>query len=228
VDAARAQLHAQAESASKEFGIEIHEHAVTGNAFTEIDRLERSLPADILVIGAQGEGFLRHLLLGSTAAALVQHAIRPLLVAKSPEPEPYSNALVGITFSRACRNALEAVAQMAPRANVTALHAVHVPYEGIITLVSVDDPAPEIWRQQTLEAARREVDEFINGARSRRRAAIVTEFGHAAHLLVDRAKLMHADLIAVGKRSSGPVDALFGTVAKRVLERADCDVLVVP
>ena len=74
----------------------------------------------------------------------------------------------------------------------------------------------------------REVDDFINGPGSKRQGEIVAEFGHAAHLLIDRAKTMHADLIAVGKRSSGPVDALFGTVAKRVIERADCDVLVVP
>lgn len=228
LDAARAQLHALAESASGRFGIAIQEHVTVGNAVPEIDSLIRTLSADLLLVGAHGEGFLRDLLLGSTAFALLQRAVCPLLVAKAESVEPYDSVLVGIDFTSASRPALEMALLIAPGAHVAALHAVRIPYEGIVNILPGDSNAPDTWRRQTVDAARDQLDEFIDGSDSARRVERVAVYGHAAHALVSCAQTARADLIVVGKGSSSSASARVGGVAKHVVEAADCDVLVVP
>jgi len=228
VDAARAQLHALAESASGRFGIAVQEHATVGSAVPEIDSLMRTLPADLLLVGAHGEGALRDLFLGSTAFALLQRAVYPLLVVKAEGEEPYDNVLVGIDFTSASRPALEVALLIAPGAHVAALHAVRIPYEGIINVLPGESNAHDTWRRQAVDTARDELDEFIDGSDAVRRVERVAVYGHAAHALVSCARAARADLIVVGKGSASLADALVGGVAKHVVEAADCDVLVVP
>ncbi len=228
VDAARAQLHAQAESASARFGIAVQEQAAVGNVVSEIGSFVRSLPADLLVVGTHGEGFLRDLLLGSTTFALVQRAVCPLLVAKTEGENPYANVLVGLDFTSTCRNALEVALLIAPGAHVAALYAVQIPYEGTINIRTGEPDAPEGWRRQAIDAARRDLDEFIDESDTERRVERFAAYGNASHALLSRAEVARADLIVVGKRSSSSADALFGGVAKNVLDGAECDVLVVP
>lgn len=228
VDAARAQLYTLAESASVRFGIAIQEHTMVGNAVSEIDSLVRTLPADLLVVGAHGEGFLRDLLLGSTAFSLAQRVVCPVLVAKTESWQPYANVVVGVDFTSSCRHALSAAPLIASGAHFTALHAVRVPYEGIITILPAEANGPDAWRRQAMDAARRELDAFVGASDIPHGVERVVEYGHAAHALLGRAQTDGADLIVVGKRSLDSAPALFGSVAKRVIEAADCDVLVVP
>jgi nucleotide-binding universal stress UspA family protein len=227
-DATRAQLHLLAEAASGRFGIAVQEHVTVGNAVSEIGSFVRTLPADLLLVGAHGEGFLRDLLLGSTAFALLQRAVCPLLVAKVESAERYDNVLVGIDFTNSCRPALEAALLIAPGAHVAALHAVRIPYEGIINVVSGESNTLDTWRRQAVDAARDQLDEFIDGSNAARRVERIAVYGHAAHALVSCAKAARADLIVVGKSAASSADALVGGVTKHVVEAADCDVLVVP
>jgi nucleotide-binding universal stress UspA family protein len=229
VDAARAQLHALADSVSKEFGLAVREHALLGNASSAIDAFVRPLPADLLVVGTHGEGFLRERLLGSTAFALVQRAVCPALVVKTENRQVYANVLVGIDLMSVGQRALEVARRLAPHAQTVAAFAVRLPYDGVFNALSAAAPDQiEASRQQLVDAAQQELDAFIGASDTARHIARIAEYGHAAHVLVSRAEATHADLIVVGKHASSTGEARFGGVAKRIAEAADCDVLVVP
>ncbi len=228
VDAARAQLHTLAESVSAEFGIAVIENTLVGNAVNEVDAFVRALPADLLVVGAHGEGFLRDLLLGSTAFSIVQRAACPSLIVKAEGAKTYANVVVGIDLMSVGRRALEAAARIAPGAHLAALYAVRIPYEGIFNALSAEPGELEASRRETMVAARPALDEFVDSSGAPRGVRRITEYGHAAHVLVSHARTAHADLIVVGRHSSSSPEARFGGVAKRVAEVAECDVLVVP
>ncbi len=81
-------------------------------------------------------------------------------------------------------------------------------------------------RADTARQLRRVTDEVRRAGVACRSAS---EFGRSARSIVERARLIGADLIVVGKhtkRTFGPV--LLGHVAERVIEHAPCPVLVVP
>ena len=61
-------------------GIEVHVHALHAPAAQAM--LSAAEGADLLVLGARGRGGFRSLLLGSTAAQVVQHASCPVTVVK--------------------------------------------------------------------------------------------------------------------------------------------------
>jgi len=226
VDAARAQMHALAKTASSEFGIEVHEHTVVGSAVAEIGSLEKSLHADLLLVGGQEEGYLRSTLHRSMAGALAQRVAHPLLITKTQELKDYKEVIVGIDFSAASHRALDSIAQIAPGAHVSALHAVRADDDGGFVHLAGHNPAAQ--EQETLRACRQELDEFLGDSEQARAIDRSCGVGHAGRLLVEHAKAAHAELIVVGKSDAGPAEAFFGSVAKRVLSNSACDVLVVP
>ncbi|HXY21880.1 MAG TPA: universal stress protein, partial [Burkholderiaceae bacterium] len=152
----------------------------------------------------------------------------PLLVTKTQELQEYKEVIVGIDFSTASQRALDTVAQIAPGAHVSALHAVHLDREGGIAHLPVHLQAAEELRQEALKACREELDEFLGDSQDTQAIVRSCEVGHAGRVLLERAKAAHADLIVVGKSDAGPADAFFGSVAKRVMSNSSCDVLVVP
>ena len=67
----------------KKIGTEIHVR--TGVAHHEITQAAQTLKADLIVISTHGRTGLRHMLMGSTAERVVQHAPCPVLVVREKE-----------------------------------------------------------------------------------------------------------------------------------------------
>ena len=71
-----------------------------GNPLATIAAEADALDAHLVVLGARGESFLRHALLGSTAARLLRKSSsRPVLVVKQAPHEAYRSVLVAVDFS---------------------------------------------------------------------------------------------------------------------------------
>ena len=62
-------------------------HVVVGTPWYEICRYARDQQVDLIIIATHGATGLRHLLMGSTAERVVQHAAAPVLAVKSIERE---------------------------------------------------------------------------------------------------------------------------------------------
>jgi nucleotide-binding universal stress UspA family protein len=68
-------------------GLEIEEVIVHGDPAAEIVRVADELQVDLIVISSHGRTGLGRIIFGSTAEAVVRHAVCPVLVVKPPPSE---------------------------------------------------------------------------------------------------------------------------------------------
>jgi len=70
-------------------GLDIEEVIVHGEAASEIVRVAKERKVDLIVVSSHGRTGLGRILFGSTAEAVVRHALCPVLVVKpAPEKKP--------------------------------------------------------------------------------------------------------------------------------------------
>lgn len=122
-------------------------------------------------------------------------------------------------FLAASAAALRKAAEVAPGARLVAVHAVHVPYRGLMpadaagSFIGEAEAAEAGWRQrETLPAALGKVA-LVEGA--------------IGQVLTDVVRREDAELIAVGAHArSGVHNALVGSFATRMMRDAPCDLLI--
>ena len=203
---------------------------VSGRPLQVITSEADALGADLLVLGARGESYLRHALLGSTAARVISKTARcPILVVKQSPHETYRNVLVAVDFSPASLLAIEAAKRWAPGAAMVLVHAFELPYEGLLWRAGVE-------QQQIMQ--------YINADLNKHRARLhdlATEAGltpadYSARVLhgdpsqqiIAMEQEYNVDLIVVGKHGRNSTEELLlGSVTKHVLTESQGDVLVV-
>jgi nucleotide-binding universal stress UspA family protein len=94
----------------------------------------------LLVLGARGDSFLRHALLGSTAGRLLRKSMRrPVLVVKQAPREAYSSIVIAVDFSPVSLRAISVAREIAPNADLILVHAFELPYEGKLAFAGVDE-----------------------------------------------------------------------------------------
>lgn len=191
-----------------------------------------TMNADLLVLGSRGHGTIATMVLGSTAAEVVDHAPCPVLVARSPQ---LGKIIFADDGSQSSRDA-EGVFSAWP---VFAGHPIEV-----VTVAEVAVPVaagftPGLYDQvlesytESVDEARREVREESQTAAHRLAAsglgatAVALE-GDPAGELIRYAGASHADTIVMGTRGhTGLARLVLGSVARNVLLHAPCSVLVV-
>jgi len=67
--------------------IELEQHVLVGNAWQEVCRYASTAQIDLIVLATQGLSGIKHVLLGSTAERIVQHAPCPVLTVKCKQRE---------------------------------------------------------------------------------------------------------------------------------------------
>lgn len=201
---------------------------VTGKPFVEIIRRAREEAADLIVVGAHGEHFIKDLFLGTTAQKIVRKGDRPVLVAKRATRGPYCRVLVAVDFSDNSRHALEFALQLAPRAEFYVLHA-YEGFEGQLQRAGVTKTEIMRHRRQLAKEARQEMKVFLGsidcGDKQVRREMW---YGRAPHEITRVANRLRADLVAVGTAGrTGLPYILLGSVGEHVMREVSSDVLVV-
>jgi nucleotide-binding universal stress UspA family protein len=88
-------------------GIDVRPMLREGYPPDEIVGAATTLPADLVVMGSRGHGGVKHLLLGSTAARVVQRAHTPVLVVSRHAQQALEEmrgalAIVGAPFDEQC------------------------------------------------------------------------------------------------------------------------------
>ena len=86
VDQLRDALRTLAATIHERFGVTPALRVATGDLLPELLNHAATLPADLLVLGARGSSFLRHILLGTTAERLLSSSRVPMLIVKQPPP----------------------------------------------------------------------------------------------------------------------------------------------
>ena len=230
------QLQDDARGHLQQLASELHAHRrVTvrtvhscGSVLDDILVEATSLNAALLVVGARGAGFLRRLVLGTTAERLLRLSTVPVLVVRQPPRERYRRVLLAVDFSPWSRGLVGMARQLAPQASLVLLHAFQVPFEDKLRFAGVDEPTIERYRQQSRTQAEQQLHALAHDAglaRAQWTPCIVE--GEASQRIVEHEHLDDCDLVVLGKHGqSATEDLLLGSVTHHVLADGSADVLV--
>jgi nucleotide-binding universal stress UspA family protein len=230
------RVAAQAQSALAELaaelgsvaGVEVEQRLARGSA---VDRLaEAGSGFGLVVAGARGEDPLFDLALGRTSERLVRRSTRPVLLVKSAPRGPYSRVVAAVDFSPASRAGALLAAAFAPGAPLELAHAFESEFESTLRFAGVADEQVALYRQQARARAMSDMERFIveAGLPAARLTRTIVH-GYAPRVVARAAADAGADLVAVGRHRPSRLEALIlRSVSLEVVERAQCDVLVVP
>lgn len=194
---------------------------VLGQAGDEVD-------AGVVVVGARGAGFLRRLVLGTTAERLMRRTQRPLLVVRQAAHERYRRALLAVDFSPWSAAVLAAARRVAPHARPVLFTAFQVPFEDKLRFAGVDATTVEHYRREAHARATRRLHDLAEhaGLQPGQWEPCIVE-GDASLRLVEQEQVLDCDLVVLGKHGqSAAEDLLLGSVTKHVLTEGQADVLV--
>ena len=184
--------------------------------------------SDLMVLGPRGVNPIRDFIIGSTAERMARRVECPLLVAKQDPQIPYENVLVPVDFSDYSAPTLRFAAAVAPDATLHVLHALDSALIGSLRSAGVSDEGIAAYSDELQRAANAEMVELTAGL-SGRAVFKTVETGDARVLIKERAAASRCTLIVMGKQGRSLLsEHILGSVTRLVLERATCDVAVVP
>jgi nucleotide-binding universal stress UspA family protein len=184
----------------------------------------RQWRAQYIVLGAGHHGRLERLLAGDTVVRVLRHATVPVVAVPTGRGSLPRNGLVAIDFGpasvAAARNAATVIGS-------GVLHLVHIRPE-VDVPGTAPDAWPEVYDSGALTLMQRLADELRESNPDVRTDTTLLR-GVPATVILEHAKAMRADLIAVGQHGHGSVERfLFGSVAHAIVRSASCAVLVAP
>jgi len=190
----------------------------------------------LLVVGSQGLDALDRFMLGSVSAILIQHATCPVLVVKR-EASPLRRITLATDGSDASAKALAFVLSKFQPDRSTGkgghgpihVSVIHVMVPDSLAPITIKSTIPWIKSQAQKEAGRRLLEQSVwKLVKAGFTAEPVCQSGNPAEQIMKVAAKRHADLIVMGAQGLGVIDRfLLGSVSTRVVQHANCSVLVV-
>jgi nucleotide-binding universal stress UspA family protein len=227
IEVARQELDRQATALSGKGSVKINISIEAGKDFITIIRHARKIHADLIIIGAHGEGFIKEVFLGTIAEKIIRKGDRPILVVKKPPEAPYRRVLVPVDFSEACLDGFKHALLLAPDASFHIFHAYQIGGEKRAGISGTKKDIIAPYHEMAAEYAHEQIRLLLRkfGLESRGFEQSV-EHGQAASQILKKALQWGADLVAIGTLGrTGLPHILLGSVAEHVLRRAECDVL---
>jgi nucleotide-binding universal stress UspA family protein len=202
--------------------------------------LAESEDVDLICMGTHGRNGLRHILLGSVAAAVLRGARAPILLNRAAEPPspiktaPYGRLLIALDGTETANTALDFVtAQRLGRAGEVVLVRV-VEQEQVWPLPTGTQADQARIYQDTAEHTRRsilEAEEYLSTVSATRLAGWKCEakvvVDHPVQGILKAIRDTHADLVVLASHDRHGVDRLLhGSMAQAVLKHASVPVLL--
>ncbi len=222
----------RAETALRRDELTVDGFLVRGRPASSIVDEASAMNADLVVVGSRGHGTIATMVLGSTAAEIVDHAPCPVLVARS-------GALGTIAFAddgSASARGAEAVLADWPvfagaHVSVLTVAEVAVPVAAGFT-PGLYDQVLESYAKSADEAREQTAEEADSAAHRLADAALDAEAvaleGDAATEIVRYAEGHQIGTVVMGTRGrTGLARLILGSVARNVLLHARCSVLIV-
>lgn len=182
------------------------------------------LAPDLLVLGVHRDRPVWDLFHGTTMERIVRATRLPVLLVTEAPHGPYRSVLSGLDLSSASAAALTLAAELAPDAAITAFHAVHIPYQGLLVPHGTAEALAPF-----LDEAERALSAWwdttpLPAACARPRP----EAGGRGELLMRKFAEVSPDLLAIGAHGRVSLSpTLLGSFTEQVLRDPPCDVLVV-
>lgn len=218
------QLHATSRNMAAEAMI------VSGAPLATISERADAIDADLLVLGAHGNDFLRHLALGSMASRLLRKTTRhPVLVVKQAPHEDYRRLLIPVDFSPVSVQAIRFARQLAPAADIVLLNAFEAPFEGKLTYAGVEETVIRRYRDAAREEAWHRMRHLaVEAGLDIGDYTPLVVHGDPSQQIIEQEQERDCDLIVIGKHGQHVMEELLlGSVTKHVLAESQGDVLVI-
>lgn len=222
----------RAESLLERPGITVESLLLRGRAATAIVDEAVVFGADLVVLGNRGRGAIASMVLGSTAAEVVDHAPCPVLVARAGEMGTIAFADDGSPAARLAEHFLVTWPIFAGRRIDVVTVAEIQPPAAIGLIPSVDGAMMESyaeWAEEAREERRRLVQQTalrLNDAGHDASATVLE--GEPAEELLRFAADRSVGLLVLGTRGhTGLTRMMLGSVARNVLLHSRCSVLIV-
>jgi nucleotide-binding universal stress UspA family protein len=200
---------------------------VLGAPHHEIVELARRIHADLIVVGASEAGAIHRAFLGSTADRVVRKAPCPVLVVRSETAFPPAQALIPVDLSPASAHAL--------RWGLSFLRQIGGEVSAETGALFVLNPLEvagslQFTESQIARFAREEMQRFVaENAATAGPLSYKVVTGYPREEILYAATEQQVDLVILGTHGrSGLERMMIGSVAAQVLERASCNVVVVP
>jgi len=194
-----------------------------------------SVSADLLVMGTHGASGFEHLVLGSVAEKVLRKVRCPVLTVPprvaTRSPLPFRRLLCATDFSAASASAVRFALSLADESDacLTLLHVLEWPWHEP-PQPSIDALPPEqafalgMFRRESEECARKQLESMIPPTQSRVRAAVVS--GTPYEQVLGAAASESVDLIVLGVGRRSALDLAFlGSTTNHVVRAARCPVL---
>lgn len=242
VPAPEATLHTYREAAQERLSAlqrrlserlaEVDAHLVFGTPHRAILEAADRLGPDLVVLGTRGLSGLSHLLLGSTAERVIQHATLPVLTVPplaANHHRPIERLLVPTDFSTDAEQALDAARLLLSEKTPVQVVLLNVYYSPIIYTAYGSVPTTtdylEDFRGESAEALDKLAATLAGKGRE---IQTMTREGTPSQVILEVAAELRVDLVAMGTRGRGGLShLLLGSTAERVVRHAPCPVLTV-
>lgn len=209
-------------------GVYADSSRVVGNIAEAIAAGAETRDADLLVMGARGDNPVRNFLLGSHAERVLRKTLRAVLIVRISAARDYRHVLVPTDLSEHARDALALALAIAPKATITVLNVFDAPLEAKLEFAGVSVADIRAYSERGRREAEAALLDFIATLPAADRHRVVPEIrvGYPAGVILETARSLGADLIALGKHGRSAVEEwVLGSVTMHVLQNADCDVL---
>lgn len=219
-----ARLQQRARQLARRHGIAAEALAHSGGMVDAI--VQHATRADLLVLDPRRHRAKPTFWRGTTLDQLMRRCPCPVLIVKKAPSRPYRRVLVAVDFTPESRKLVRYASGFEGESAVELFHAFDTP--GVRSDAGSTD-AMKAYRQAFLQDAQERLIRFSDSLDTRRnRASLTGGRAEPAHHIAVHQAFIGSDLVIVGKRrSSTLVDFVFGSVARRVVSLAGCDVLVI-
>jgi nucleotide-binding universal stress UspA family protein len=206
-----------------------------GKPYEQLAMLAGEVNADLVVIGPHGWRPHTSKFLGVTAERVVRCSPVPVLVATKPQAGIPRHILVPVDDVEITGSVVETARQLAIRfqAEVTLLHVwSNAVYSHVASMsyaqAHSDAEAKREIDEELVSTARHWLTHVVKGGIDDKRITVAVTYGKPGDATIAMANQTHADLIVLGRNSTGVVaPAFLGSTIGTVLHDARCPVLVV-
>lgn len=201
----------------------------TGSPSLRLIELIDEIAADLVVMRAHQSNSILEKIIGSTTDRVIRAGRVPVLVVKRPVTQAYQRIVASIDTADDSAAVVPFVAALFPLASLSLIHFVQIPHQFEVAMlragsgqsVAIHREALICKAKASLRAMSKKLEHRpISGA-----TRVVA--GDPATSLVQATWSPKVDLIVLGPGSTGMIRrTLLGSVTRRVLRSAACDVLI--
>ncbi len=238
-DVANAEtLHGQAAIAARD-GIEaalvrlgadtsrVQIHIEAGSPALRLIDICRETPPDLIVMRAHQAVLISESILGSTSDRIVAAGVAPVLIIRQQAKRPYAHVLLATNGTDAAESALSFTADLLPTATLQIVQAVEITPQLAEAMLRIGTGQGALTAHK--DALSQTAQEHLSAlsVKAPRPVTTCVLHGDPATELAAATRDDKVDLIAVGPgRASLIRRAFVGSVSRRLLRDAGCDVLI--